>query len=575
MSKFKNLFLNLKVIIVLVVALLAIVAIHPNPYVSGVAIRGVEMNSSASIAGMVGPKANLAPMSKERIVSINNVEIKDADDYVSVVSDFKPNKTVVIKTSKQSYRLLTKPLVEVTILNETEKITVIEEVWVNKTINGSVVSVLQNVSNVKEVPKTITKVVGTESLGLSVYNAPTSNLRKGLDLQGGVRVLLAPEKKLSAEDMSYLIDGMMQRLNIYGLSDVIVREAGDLSGNQFVLVEIAGAAESEVKDLISKQGKFEAKIGNETVFRGGQDITYVCRSADCSGIDPQFGCSKTSDGSWACRFRFSISMTPDAAQKQAGVTGKLDVITENNEQYLSEKLVLFLDDVQVDELNIGAELKGKASTDIQISGSGAGTTRDEAMFNSLENMKKLQTILITGSLPVKMEIKKTDTVSPALGEEFTKNALVIFFVSCLVVSLVIFARYRKIKIALPVCITMFLEIILLLGVASLIGWNLDLAAIAGIIITVGTGVNDQIIIVDEALKGSKGVAVYDWKRRIKKAFFIIMGVYLTIVVAMIPLLFAGAGLLKGFALTTIIGASVGVFITRPAFAATIETLLKE
>ena len=54
-----------------------------------------------------------------------------------------------------------------------------------------------------------------------------------------------------------------------------------------------------------------------------------------------------------------------------------------------------------------------------------------------------------------------------------------------------------------------------------------------------------------------------------------MGAYLTIVVAMIPLLFAGAGLLKGFALTTIIGASVGVFITRPAFAATIETLLKE
>ena len=40
-------------------------------------------------------------------------------------------------------------------------------------------------------------------------------------------------------------------------------------------------------------------------------------------------------------------------------------------------------------------------------------------------------------------------------------------------------------------------------------------------------------------------------------------------------MFAGAGLLKGFALTTIIGVSIGVFIARPAYAAVIEILLKE
>jgi len=44
---------------------------------------------------------------------------------------------------------------------------------------------------------------------------------------------------------------------------------------------------------------------------------------------------------------------------------------------------------------------------------------------------------------------------------------------------------------------------------------------------------------------------------------------------MLPLLFAGAGLLKGFAIITIIGFSVGVFVTRPAFASIIEILLKE
>ena len=47
------------------------------------------------------------------------------------------------------------------------------------------------------------------------------------------------------------------------------------------------------------------------------------------------------------------------------------------------------------------------------------------------------------------------------------------------------------------------------------------------------------------------------------------------VAAMIPLLFAGAGLLKGFAITTIVGVTIGVFITRPAFAAMIEVLFEE
>ena len=43
---------------------------------------------------------------------------------------------------------------------------------------------------------------------------------------------------------------------------------------------------------------------------------------------------------------------------------------------------------------------------------------------------------------------------------------------------------------------------------------------------------------------------------------------------MLPLLFAGAGLLKGFALTTILGFTAGVFVTRPAFAVIIQALLE-
>jgi preprotein translocase subunit SecD len=52
-----------------------------------------------------------------------------------------------------------------------------------------------------------------------------------------------------------------------------------------------------------------------------------------------------------------------------------------------------------------------------------------------------------------------------------------------------------------------------------------------------------------------------------------MGAYLTTVAGMVPLWFAGAGLLKGFAFTTIAGISFGVLIARPAYAAIIEKLL--
>ena len=41
---------------------------------------------------------------------------------------------------------------------------------------------------------------------------------------------------------------------------------------------------------------------------------------------------------------------------------------------------------------------------------------------------------------------------------------------------------------------------------------------------------------------------------------------------MIPLWNAGAGLIRGFAVTTIVGVTIGVFLTRPAFAVVIEKL---
>jgi len=567
MGKFKKIFTNSRVIILLIAIILSVIAISPAPWNDGLAIKSVLKNSSAENAGIQNPEPSTQPVQLERLLEINGMPVKTEKEYNDIVSAFPLNTTFILTTNKANYRLTTKPLIKTIVLNETEKVNITEQVF-NETLNKT-----QNITKTEIRNKTKTEVVGVQDIGIRIVPAATNNIRKGLELSGGTRVLLKPQQEVSQDDMDILLESMKYRLNVFGLSDVAIRTTKDLSGNTFILVEIAGANVEEVKNLLAQQGKFEAKIGGQTVFKGGGDIPYVCRTAECSGLDSTRGCSKDSSGNYFCGFRFAISLTQEAAERQAALTKNLAVNYDNGEGYLNQSLELYLDDGLVDTLRISEGLKGKPIKEISISGSGTGQTQREAVIDTLANMKKLQTILITGSLPVKLDIVKTDSITPTLGKQFLDNIMFVALIAIIGVSLVVYIRYRKILITIPVIITLLSEVLILLGVAALIKWNLDLVAIAGILIAIGTGVDDQIVIADETLR--KEFQIYgSWKDKIKNAFFIIMASYFTLVVAMIPLLSAGAGLLKGFALTTIIGVSIGVFITRPAFAKIAEILLK-
>ncbi len=536
MGKIKKIFSNGRIWIYVVFFILTIFAISPRPWNNGVAIRSVERNSTAYNSQLSSPGANTNPIARERIVKINGVDIDSVLEFEKLIQTLPHNSTMTITTEKTSFWFFDKK---------------------------------QNY---------ILSFKDPESLGLKVYDAPKNNIRLGLDLQGGTRVVLQPEKPVSADDMDIILRSIEQRLDLFGVSDTVVRPISDLSGNQFILVEIAGVNEDEVKELIAKQGKFEAKIGNETVFLGGTDVTYVCRTAQCSGLDPTYGCRQTEEGQF-CRFRFSITLSSEAAERQSNITRNLNVVYEGNQAYLSENLDLYLDNKLVDSLRIGSELKGNAVTEISISGSGFGRTRQEALEDTNQNMKRLQTILITGSLPVKLDVIKTDELSPSLGREFLQNAMLIGILSTLVVATIVIIRYRKIKIAVPIVIVITSEILLILGIPALIPvlrQNLDIAGIAGIIVAIGTGVDDQIVITDEILQGGKKKKDYEtWSSRIKKAFFIVIAAYAATMASMVPLLFAGAGLLRGFAMTTMIGVTSGVLITRPAFAEMMRIILED
>lgn len=562
---------NPRIVILLLLLVFSIYMINPAPGQEGVAIRSISNGTAAAHAEpSFKTQSNLQPRSRELIMQLNHQQIHTLQDYQQAISSLRPFQNITITTNKNSeiYRLMVQPQYKVTELNETRTINYTEEVF-NQTLNKTV-----NVTKTKEVAKIKKEVIGYEDLGFNVYNAPKSNIRMGLDLAGGTRVLLKPMNKTTPEELDITRQNIEQRLNIFGLSDLEVRQTTDLSGQEYISVEISGVNQEEVVALLGEQGKFEAKIGNDTVFIGGKnDIPYVCLGGNCAGLDYQRPCGRNSDGTWVCTFRFSISISKEAAQRQADATQKLDVVTEGAQAYLSEPLDLYLDDELVDSLRIGSVFKGNPLTSIEISGPGFGNTEEAARKNALENMRKLQTILKTGSLPVKLEIVKTDTISPVLGQKFTQNAILVGVLAIITVAVLIFIRYRDWKISAPIVVIMLSEAIIIIGIASMIRWSLDLSAIAGIIVALGTGVDSQIVIADEILHGENKYS-RNWKDKLKSAFFIIMGAYFTTVVTMIPLFSAGAGLLKGFALTTIIGISVGVFVTRPAYAVIVR-MLKE
>jgi preprotein translocase subunit SecD len=221
----------------------------------------------------------------------------------------------------------------------------------------------------------------------------------------------------------------------------------------------------------------------------------------------------------------------------------------------------------VNDAPIGAELQaelaaGKVVRNLILETGGRDEDRLEA--------KRIEVILRSGALPIKVEVVGSHGISATLGEGFTRDAVLAGIAAFIGVSAFIYSRYREPMIVLPILATGSSEIIIILGVASLINWNIDLPAIAGIIAAVGTGVDNQIVIIDEVLTEKERSMRY----RIKSAFFIIVGSYLTLLAAMATLFVVGMAMLKGFAVTTIIGATAGVFITRPAYARILEYLLK-
>ncbi len=453
------------------------------------------------------------------------------------------------------------------------------------------------------------RVNGT--LGITVEKVESTNIHLGLDLKGGVRAVISAEQD-DAATIEQIVSTLGTRINVFGLREAVIRPI--TSGtDRFIEISIAGGNEGELRDLLETQGVFEAKIpfsitavggkstlklakdyeifvsnGSITIenktYNQGEKFTLESIQFEYNNISSNQRLGLTAlvftgsdvktvffdpqrsrvdfDGS-AYRWFFSVQLSQEGAERFAKVTKNTATVPGG---YLDAPIVFYLDEDLIDSLSISSSLKGRTETEIQISGSAA--TLKEATAEKT----KLQSILRSGALPVEIKIVQLDSISPTLGRSFMSSAALAALGALIGVAIIVFARYRRPKLVLPMLIVVISEVVITLGLSVIIGWTIDLAAIGGIIAAVGTGINDQIIILDQAIKGE--VEQLSIRERMKRAFFIVFGAAGTLIVAMLPLTFVGFGALRGFALITIIGVLIGIFITRPAYGKIVENMIK-
>jgi preprotein translocase subunit SecD len=338
-----------------------------------------------------------------------------------------------------------------------------------------------------------------------------------------------------------------RKLNRLGLQDIKVR----VVDNKFILIDLAGVSVADAQEIVGKPGVFEIRI--QTTGNDSMHVLYGDEIADVSLPSGDHA------GNWGVPFTLSEEGAL-AFQKAAVDTGATrNRMDHEISMHLDEDLIFSAPLAQ--DLAASLEVAPMRNMVAQI---GGDSQRAHELYIHLRE----------GALPVNVEIIGSGQVTAALGDQFKKQVLIAGIMAILAVGLVIYFRYREPKIVIPMVATSFSEVLMMLALAALLKWQLDLPAIAGIIAVIGTGVDHLVIITDELLYEGKMPSGKIYLARLSSAFGIIMAAAATTIVAMLPLFGMGFGAFKSFALITIAGVLIGVLIARPAYGRIIGRIMQ-
>ena len=550
----QSLFRDFRVIVFIIAILASIIFIQPG-YSSGEGFT-TGLNYGLDLEGgswlQVQLQGAVAQLDADAEILSAAVLENEISDNVSVVSAGTQNEQLVV-TFTTPAQLTTSQIDQLGLGQSTVKrINNVTEVVLYTSQSTLISSYLSDTFKAEVIP-------GVTDSGSVEYEIRTSvsleDLEKAMSAIGGYIVRDSDgtpiyRQGVRAETRDLTKDILSDKLNTLGLKDIPVRVVGD----DYILIDFAGMDLATAQDIASKPGKFEIRIATEG--NASRHVLYgdEIQSVGIAGYGDNEG--------WYTPFTLTDAGAL-ALQKAAIETGATT-------DPLSHNLIMYLDEKEV----YSAPLSPSAASTLAqypIYSWQASTGADES---SKATAEQLQIHLRAGALPVNVEVIGSGQVDASLGEQFKTQALFAGVITLLAVAAVVYRRYRKPEILLPMVAISASEVIMILGFAGAIGWQLDLASIAGIIAVMGTGIDHLVIITDEVLYEGKLPPRKVYLARITKAFAIIFGAAATTVIAMSPLVVMGFGALKGFAITTIVGVLIGVLIARPTYGRIILYVLE-
>ena len=326
------------------------------------------------------------------------------------------------------------------------------------------------------------------------------------------------------------------------IDDVGTKEPTILQrGEKRILVELPGLKDPErVKKLLGKTAQLNFRLVNdnsefgtdELISDSGENLK-ISKRIVMSGdnlVDAQPSIQNQKNEP-------TVSFTLDrlGAQKFGRAT------TDN----VGKRLAIVLDGKVISAPNINEPIT-----------SGNGVISGNFSFQEATDLALL---LRSGALPTPLDVVEERTVGPDLGEDSIKSGITSLVVGFILVILFMFYKYKI--FGLIANAALIANLLMLVGVLTILEATLTLPGIAGIILTVGMAVDANVLIferIKEELKTEKSI-IHAFDSGYSKAKITVLDANITTLIAAVILFFFGSGPVKGFAITLGIGIITTLF----------------
>ena len=376
------------------------------------------------------------------------------------------------------------------------------------------------------------------------------------------------------------IEAIRTRVDSLGVSEPLIQKNG-LGDNQ-ILVQLPGVDDpGRVKDIIQSTARLELR---EALDHGTSYPTEQAALQAHGGILPantvvmQCRPRKGEEEGFIIVSRIPVVSGTDIRSADPG--NKSDTNEPIVNFYLTaaagKKFAAFTGAHSKDSANpsnLAIVLDNKVITAPSINGQISDSGIIEGGFTE-ESAKDLAMLLRSGALPASLHYLTERTVGPSLGADSIKAGVKAAIAGMTAVLIFMLIYYRGAGVNAD--LALILNLVILLGFMGFFGAVLTLPGIAGVILTVGMGVDSNVLIFErireELRNGKAAAAAVD--QGFDRAWTTILDTHVTTIVSALILFFVGTGPVSGFGLTLIFGLLANlftaVFVSRVIFDAVLS-----